>query len=352
MKSLRKLGVILLVLVMVVSMTACSKTDDPGTEQNYDDWDKVLAAAKEEGEVVVYSNFPQDIEIEIFKAFTEETGIKVTYNKIGGSVPTMQKYMTEAENGQNVVDLIQMSELTAKTIEEAGYLAKLPESMPNLKNLSADFPATEYFAPTVVEALVLVYNTEMITPEELPNTYEELADPKYKDKVIMGSPENSANTIKFIQGCKELYGEDFLQKLAEINIMEVDKEVTAADLVGKGERPFALMVETAASTAIKSGAPLGYKSMEQTFTGLNGVILPYKAPHPNAARVLANWMLGETHQNLFVSELNAIVTIDGANTPAGIKPLDELGPYAPDQKIIQEKSTELMTEWREAMDAK
>ena len=348
---MKKLVALLMVLVFALSMAACSNGGGEVTNTDYTDWAKVEAAAKKEGKVTVYSNFPQDIEQGIFEEFGKHYGIEVEYIKIGGSVPTMNKYITEAENDEHVVDLIQMSSLTAMTVAEKGYAAKFPESMPNLKNLSADFPATETFVPTVIEALVLVYNTDMITPEELPNTYEELADPKYKGMYIIGSPENSANTIKFMQGCKELYGDDFVSRLAGMDIMEVDKEVTAADLVAKGERPFALMCQNAASVAMSKGAPLSFKAMETTFIGQNGIILPYEAPHPNAARLLANWMLGETHQGLFVDKVNAITTTTFEIAPKGIPTLAEMKTYSPDQEAINNNSTALMAEWRAAIGA-
>jgi len=350
MKNLKKLVALFMVLVFALSMAACSNGSGE-TNTDFTDWAKVEAAAKKEGKVTVYSNFPQDIEQGIFEEFGKHYGIDVEYIKIGGSVPTMNKYITEAENDEHVVDLIQMSSLTAATVAEKGYAAEIPAAMPNLKNLSPDFPANDTFIPTVIEAIVIVYNTNMITPEELPNTYEELTDPKYAGKWIIGSPENSANTIKFMQGCKELYGEDFVTRLAGLDIMEVDKEVTAADLVAKGERPFAVMCQNAASVAIQSGAPLSFKAMETTFIGQNGIILPYEAPHPNAARLLANWMLGETHQGLFVDKVNAITTTTFDIAPKGIPALADMKTYSPDQDAINQNSTALMAEWRAAIGA-
>ncbi len=353
---MKKLLALLLVVVMVLSFAACSTTpsgevdgEDPMADMT---WDEIVAAAKEEGEVIVYSNFPEAIEVEILSAFEEEYGIDVVYTKIGGSIPTMNKYLTEAENGQSVVDLIQMSSVTAITIGERGYSKAIPDYLPNLVNLSPDYQPEEFFLPTVIEAIVCVYNTEMVSPDELPDTYEDLADPKYTGQVIMGSPENSANTVKFIQGTKELYGEDFISKLQAIDIMEVDKEVTAADLVGKGERPWAFMSQNAASTAIGAGAPLSFKAMEQTFTGVNGIVLPYKAPNPHASLVLANWMIGETHQNLFVDNLRAIGATTVARAPEGIPALEDLGSYTPDPDIVANNSADLINEWRQAMDAK
>ena len=63
------------------------------------------------------------------------------------------------------------------------------------------------------------------------------------------------------------------------------------------------------------------------------------------------WMLGETHQGLFVDKVNAITTTTFDIAPKGIPALADMKTYSPDQDAINNNSTALMAEWRAAIGA-
>ena len=142
---------------------------------------KLLEAATKEGTLTLYTAFrPQDLPL-IIAPFEAKYGIKVKAWRSGSNNVT-QRVVREAAGKRPEVDVIMMpaSEM------EAVYREKLlqPVSSPFTKDLIASaVPAHKHWSTVFMNVTVHSYNTSLIKKEDLPKTYNDLLDPKWKGKL-------------------------------------------------------------------------------------------------------------------------------------------------------------------------
>ena len=229
-------------------------------------WDSVIAAAKKEGSVTIYSVFPIQIENSLYGKFHDVYGISVNDVHVGGSVPTIKKFLTEAQAGQTNADVMVVWKTAALPLRQQNLVAKV--DLPNGANIMSQFPNNDgFFYVPFVEAMPIIYNANLISQADLPQTYKDLADPKYRGKMITGVPENSANWIEIIEAWREMYGWDWIKQYAANHVLENISEIQAAELMSRGERVLGVMSQSAPAAQIAAGAPLQFDWLRPIICG-------------------------------------------------------------------------------------
>ena len=307
--------------------------------------EELVAAAEAEGEVNVRSIFNEGLDTGLMVLFEDEYDIKVNYSKVGGSPPTLNAYLTEREGGQNSIDIMQMAEITARTADQSLWAEF---SVPNDANYVPGFEVTDQRYHTSAEVgMALVYNDSVISVEDLPPTYEDLADPKYKGLIAMGTPENSVAISELLYLGQQLYGDAWLEGLAANEVLETEREIEAGDFVARGERALAPISHTAAIFQMSQGAPLTFHWVPGTLLDRYGPIIPEDAPHPNAARLFVNWLISQEHQQRMVDTLNTVSPIKGVTPAPGYPSLEELEPNVTDAEVFLDTAREeIVAQWR------
>ena len=155
-------------------------------------------AAKEEGKAAFYANITA---IEpIMEAFSAATGVKGEYTRISTS-KFLATVMTEFQAGKLMADVVQAPLPVLEMLKNQGVLA--PYSSP----AAADYPEwtrkDDHIQIFGIEYVALIYNKELVKAEDVPRRYEDLADPKWKDKIVMANPASHATTISWLVGLKE-----------------------------------------------------------------------------------------------------------------------------------------------------
>jgi iron(III) transport system substrate-binding protein len=148
------------------------------------------AARADAGEVNVYSARHYPADEQLFALFTEQTGIKV--NQLQGKAEELMERI-KLEGDQSPADVF--------VTVDAGNLWRAQEqgiyqsvSSPELEqHIPANLrePSGKWFA-FAKRARVFVYDTTKVKTEEL-STYEDLADPKWKGRVLIRSSGNIYN---------------------------------------------------------------------------------------------------------------------------------------------------------------
>jgi iron(III) transport system substrate-binding protein len=140
-----------------------------------------------EGVVRVYSGRHYDLE-QAFVRFTEETGISVEF--LTGSDAELRERI-EAEGDETQADVYLTVDAGNLAIAaEQGLFAPLDSPI-----LDAAVPASlrgqnnEWFGLTV-RARTVVYHPDRVPTDEIPTTYEELADPKWNGRVCLRDSSN------------------------------------------------------------------------------------------------------------------------------------------------------------------
>jgi ABC-type Fe3+ transport system substrate-binding protein len=272
----------------------------PATAQDAS-WDSVVAAAKKEGKVVVYSMaLGAPYYLAVLKAFEDKYGIKVESLDLRAS-ELAERVRTEQAAGRFLGDV---EIITTTMIEEQRKTGDYIQNMgviPNAENLRSPFKAGDISIPAYVQPMGILVNTRLVKPEDEPKSWNDLNDPKWKGKILSDDmrPLGSGNTMFAI--LQKKMGSAFNEQLAE------QKPVFSRDMrndarrVARGEYPIYVPQVFAFASDLKGlpvkviipkeGAP--YAQME--------LALLKNASHPNGARLLVNHFLDQDSQLLYAN---------------------------------------------------
>ncbi len=262
-------------------------------------WEDVVAAAKKEGTVTVYSyGWRGDIGTNIAKAFEQKYGIKVEVITGRGS-EFIERLKVEQRNNRMVADMFEGGTPHGVNIKKAG-LTVSSASLPAIKDVNA-FVASP-FTPDP-EGHVLAYNifvyspyvnTNLVKPGEEPKTWKDLLDPKWKGKMIFGNA--SISMVVYMQfwplKAAGVVDMDYLKALGNQDIMWTTGSVEDMQRLARGERALSIFgTPVDSALPIMNGAPIRAIAMEPAMTASDISLAAIKGgPHPNATKVLQNWL--------------------------------------------------------------
>jgi iron(III) transport system substrate-binding protein len=254
-------------------------------------------SAKVEGEVVLYSSLNNEQIITLLNAFRKKYPfIKPDFNR-ATSERVLQRVITEARAGRHAVDVVTAAGFQLQLLKESGLTARF---------VAADASAYEdgFKDPdghwVNVHSLLntIGYNTQLVRSGETPRKYEELLAPKWKGRigVNINDPEWYVNLQRRMGKDK---GRNFLRALAAQQPGLREGHNLLAQLLAAGE--FHVVTNSYAHilARIKSqGGPVQYVFDEPVITYVHPVALARQAPHPNAGRLLINFILSPEGQRM------------------------------------------------------
>ncbi|MFZ5811488.1 MAG: ABC transporter substrate-binding protein, partial [Thermodesulfobacteriota bacterium] len=175
----------ILVLLLVLGLAAPALAAD-------------MAKAKAEGKAAFYANITA---IEpLMEAFTKTSGIEGQYTRVSTS-KFLATVLTEFEAGKLQADVVQGPLPVLQYLKDKGVLA--PYASPAAKGYPAWTREDGVIQQFGIEYVGLIYNKELVKAADAPKRYEDLADPKWKDKIVMADPSTHATTIAWLIGLKE-----------------------------------------------------------------------------------------------------------------------------------------------------
>jgi iron(III) transport system substrate-binding protein len=233
--------------------------------------------------------------------FETQHGITVNVWR-AGTDRIMQRTMSEAAAGRDDVDVIHFGSPEMEALAREGIL--LPIDSPVHAELQpGSVPAHRQWAATLLSVWVQAYNTTLVKREDLPKSYRDLLDPKWKGKLGVEAKDQDwfASVADVVGGDEE--GVEFFRQLAATNGISVRLGHTLLNnMVISGEVPMALTVYSyMPEQAKKKGAPIDWFALEPAIARSNAVGVARRAPHPSAARLFYDYLLGEEAQRSFVS---------------------------------------------------
>jgi iron(III) transport system substrate-binding protein len=233
--------------------------------------------------------------------FTAKHGITVNVWR-AGTDRILQRTLSEAAAARYDVDVIHFGSPEMEALAREELLQ--PITSPVHEDLEpGSVPAHRQWAATLLSVWVQAYNTNLLTKEDLPKSYRDLLDPKWKGKLGIEAKDQDwfASVVDVTGGEEE--GLEFFRQLAATNGVSVRQGHTLLNnMVVSGEVPLALTVYNyMPEQAKKKGAPIDWFALEPAIARSNAVGVARRAPHPAAARLFYDYLLGEQAQSLFVS---------------------------------------------------
>jgi len=274
---------------------------------NYDApaWQALIAAARQEGKLVLASSPTPETRRKLPAAFKERFGIEVEY--LGGRSSDLQTRLRgERSSGVYTVDVIVGGADTSASMYREGWFAPIrpllvvPEVQDPTVFRNNRLPFLDPDEQTMFEletsvSGAWVVNPELVSESEL-RTLDDLLNPKWKGKISVEDPTvpgQGQNAAVYVYLRK---GEDFFTRLfvdQQPAISRDDRQMQ--DWLARGTYPISLgLSPTDVDAMLEQGLPaqivvppdavgyvLGGFSIMATFDTV---------PHPNAAKLFVNWM--------------------------------------------------------------
>ena len=256
----------------------------------------IAAAAKKEGTLTLYTTIAEkDLPI-LVKPFEAKYGVKVVVWR-AGTDKVLQRTIAEAAARRDDVDVIHFGAPEMEALSREKVL--LPITSPVHQELQpGSVPPHREWAATLLSVWVQVYNTRLVRKETLPRSYKDLLDPRWKGKLgIEAKDQDWFASVVDVMGGGEA-GLKFFRDMVATNGMSVRLGHTLLNnMVISGEVPLALTVYNyMPEQAKKKGAPVDWFALEPAIARSNAVGVARRAPHPNAARLFYDYLLGEGQQ--------------------------------------------------------
>ena len=263
----------------------------------------LIDAAKKEGEVIWYTTqIIAQLVRPVSVAFEKKYGIKVRSTR-ANSTELSVKIINESRAGRPQSDVFDGTSTVVPLKKEGFVLQWLPDPA---KSYPAAYKDPEgYWVANNLFFLTPGFNTALVPKGTEPRSYQALLDPKWRGKIAWSTSPTSSGGPGFIGTVLTEMGTEsgmlYLRELAKqriANIGSAAREVL--DQVIAGEYLLALQIFNHHTViSAKKGAPVDWIKMEPV-TGTLSVISVHKnAPHPNAAKLLVDFIISPEGQNIF-----------------------------------------------------
>jgi len=321
-----------------------------------ENWEEIVAAAKEEGEVTVYTASGRIAKlVDHFEALYP--GIKLTVYDLG-SVKTIEKTVREQDAGIFTTDVITTGNSGQVIYEFLGknrifnyvpshYLDRIP-----LEN-------RDPLLIRVNEAMVFFYNTEL-HPDVAPiSNVWELTQEKYRGRVGVKNPMSSGSSLmglatlvqepeEMAAAYKRLTGEDivlgdgvpdagyeFVRRLLANDVVIYKSGSKLVDAAGKAGQDDALIVMGSMTYISRNESKGNVNAILSDLDPVSRMVFPTymaiaaHAPNPNAAKVLIAYLLGSTDINLDTKLEKPYIEGASFDLLQGLAPYHDAGSVSP-----------------------
>jgi len=252
--------------------------------------------AKAEGNLIVYTVWDVEHIKAITDAFTKRyPGIKATYWQ-GRNPEIVTRVLTEFQGGQPSFDVV-LSDNAPAVIRAAGAIQNYATVQKDVLYL---YDPT---MPTVsLQVQTLAYNTKRMKPGDLPKSWEDVANPKYKGRVALDDPMRAGPLSSMLAGLKEQWKDDrrftnFVKSLKALNVPVHKSTSEMFRLVISGE--FDICMPALLHDVMEEkekGVPVDYVKTNPpvVFPRQSGIYI--KAPNPNTAKLFGEWLISTEGQ--------------------------------------------------------
>ena len=266
--------------------------------QGADRAEKLVAGAKKEGQVVLYSTMTVQDGRALGAAFEKKYGIKLVHWR-GSAEKIVQRALAEARAGRDGADVFE----TSSHRMEALYRERLLEDFhtPAFEELApAAFPRghRQYVAARFA-FFVVGYNTKLVKPSEVPSSYEDLLNPRWNGRLAIESTD-----VLWFAALTKAMGEEkglaYFRRLAAMKPTIRNGHILAAQLVASGEIPlFVDAYNNNMETLKRSGAPVDWKPLMPAFGQASAIGLAKDSRRPHAALLFTDFLLSREGQEFF-----------------------------------------------------
>ena len=311
-------ALLIVLLAGVVLLPGCGKEKQKSASrdiylyQGPDRNQKLIANAKKEGNLTAYMSMVVKDSGPLIAAFEKKYGIKVSsWRAASGKVA--QRAIVEARANRHEMDVVEITGPQMESLYRENVLAQFYS--PAFKDLPPQvFPKHKHYVADRFNFYVMAYNTKLVKPIDVPKSYENLLNPKWRGKLAM-----ERASIEWFAAVAKNMGEGkglaYFKKLAELKPLVYTGHHLLAENVASGEVPIALNIFNHAAENLKrKGADIAWKALSPTFGEEGAIGIAKLAPHPHAALLFADFILSREGQEI-IKERGRVPASLAVDTP-------------------------------------
>jgi len=286
----------------------------------------MVAAAEREGKVVWYTSVDVKVAEGLAKVFREQ------YPKIeldverSGSERVFQRVNQEYQANIKNVDVVNSSDASHFMFwKQQKWLGA--HTPPDVQKFAPQYRDPEgYYFVWRATLSVMGYNTNLVKDSEAPKGYLDLLDPKWKGKLTKSHPSYSGTSLTGLFALTKALGWDYFEKLSKQGVQQLQSTTATPKSIASGER--AVMVDGNEYNMFieidnKSPVKIIYAKEGTPFV-TSPTALFAAAPHPNAARVLQNFLYTPRAQQILVDAGGARSVHPDVKEPSNRTPLKDI----------------------------
>lgn len=246
------------------------------------------------GEVVLYSsNQPELLDV-IAQGFKEKTGHTMTSVRMGTG-EAMKRIAAERANP--LCDVFWSGDLSVLDNAKADFA---PYKSPEARDLDAGMVDKDaLWTASNTHLMVFMVNTELVPEADLPKSWADLLEPRWKGKIVMANPDKSGTAYAQVYGVYKMFGDEGLAKLVD-NATILDSSSLVYKGTAEGEFPLGITMEYAAFRYVAGGnknVKLVYPS-DGVISAPEGAAVIKGSKHPEEAQLLVDYLLSKEVEDM------------------------------------------------------
>lgn len=282
--------------------------------------DELVAAAKKEGNLVWYTTAGQGTADNLVAAFKERYGIDVDMFRAGNPDVT-QRVQAESAAGGLQADVVSMTRTGFITSQLAAGIFT-PTIDAGIPGFPGDYPERFIFGDGA-EAVVsispwsFIVNTDTLPTSEVPDSWEDLLDPAYKGEILTLDPASTNSWIQALNVVRGELGDEYLSKLGQQDLRFYPSVAPIIEAVVAGEGSIGVpAIGSFLIAPLAQGAPVKLVVPSLTTGAEQEFAVNATAPHANAARLFAHFLMSHEGQEVIASTLGDYSVFDTDGLPA------------------------------------
>jgi iron(III) transport system substrate-binding protein len=306
-----------------------------------------MAKAKAEAKVVWYTSTPLPQAQKIANQFEKEHGIKVELFRSGGSA-VLRRFQQEIDAGRIAADVLTTSDPAAAALlsRKGVFVAFKPKNFDKVPDAAKDKDG--FFVGQRLNLMTNYVRSDKVPEADEPKTWNDLTNPKYKGKMVIGDPSFTSLLVSVVGMMSKERGWGYYEKLRANDTMVVQGNQQASDMLKRGERVVAVgALDSYAAEDRKAGHPM------KTLYPSDGVfVIPSPtsvvkgSPSPNAAKLLAEYIISDEVQKIFPADGGFAARSD-IPAPDGSPPLSSLKILPVDYDYIEKETQRIKKRFNE-----
>ena len=259
--------------------------------------EELIDAAKKEREVVFYTTTNLEEAAAMSARFKAKYPfLDVNINRAEGE-RIVTKVLQETRAKKSLVDVIQTPAFYLHALRKRGILGEYASTEGRF--YPRNFKEEKSWTTTYYNPYVVLYNTKLVSAQNLPKRYEDLLSPFWKNKMIL-----EKDKIDWFTAMLEILGREkgvkYMRELSRQNPMLRIGQTLITQLVAAGEIALQINANAVSVNRLKQkGAPIDWVAPGPLPGLMVGVGLVSQAPHPAAARLFIDFLLSKEGQQLY-----------------------------------------------------